>query len=124
MQVTKIEGTQDSIVLHLDGAQGERALVRESVPVIAEKQGRTLSLNEVAVRSDTIELPRFDGMHDRLFSAFALFFGNERAGGVRYVTDIAKEIPANRLPYPQPATIKALHASPDDVKALGTRSSP
>lgn len=121
MNVTKIEVTRDQIVVHVSGSNEGRGLLRESVPIISDKPGRTLSLTEVEVRGGTASIGRFVGEHDRLFSEFTLFWRNERVGGVRYVTDVAEDVAENRLPYPQPGTIKALNANADDTKTLGIK---
>ena len=121
MRIVKIEATRAQIIIHFDGANGGRALVRETVPVIAEKQGRTLSIAEKEIANGVITLDRFEGKHDRLFSEFSVFMDNTRAEGVRYVTEVADDVPANRLPYPQPGTIKALGGTPEDIKLLGLK---
>ena len=121
MGVTKIEATRDQIVLYVSDLNEGKVLLRETVPVISDKPGRTLSLTEVNVRSGAASIARFVGEHDRLFSEFTLFWRNERIAGVCYVTDVAEEVKENRLPYPQPDTIKALNANASDTETLGIK---
>ena len=121
MYVTKIEAAKEQIIIRLDGAEAGRAVVRETVPVISEKLGRTLSIAEYEVINGAIRLDRFDGAHDRLFSEFSILSGNRRADGIRYVTDIADDVPENRAPYPQPSTIMAVGGSPEDIRLFGSK---
>ncbi len=121
MSVTKIEATRDQIVIYVSGAHEGKVLLRETVPVISDKPGRTLSLTEVDLRGGLASIARFSGEHDRLFSEFTLFRHNERMAGVCYVTEVSEDVTENRLPYPQPDTIKALNANASDTKTLGVQ---
>ncbi len=119
MVVTKIEATRDQIRIHVSNADEQEVLVRETNPVIFEKPGSMISMTKVKVRQGILVLGRLNGPHDRLYSEFALFWENAQIGGVRYVTDVAADVPTNRLPYPQPVRIKALNANAQDVQTLG-----
>ena len=121
MRVLKIEATPEHIILSLDNANTGQAIVRESAPIISEKPGRVFSIAEYKIEDNAIRLNRFDGAHDRLFSEFSVISDNKRVEGIRYVTDIADDIPANRGPYPQPDTIMALGGSREDMMLFGSK---
>ena len=123
MVITEIKATLTQIIISFDLKDDVRAVIRETVPTISEKQGRTLFIAECEIKGGTaaIEIERFDGGHDRLFSEFSAFVENERLGGARYVTEIADDVPSNRLPYPQPSIIKTMSCGRDDAKALGIK---
>ena len=123
MKVLSIEAGREQITFRLEGAAGERLFLRESAPVVGAKPGRTLSTHECAA-SGAISIDRFAGEHDRLYSQFTFFAGDEALAGARYVTDFAPDVPENRAPYPQPSSIKTLHGTKEDLLALGIRQSP
>ena len=123
MKVLSIEAGREQITFRLEGAAGERLFLRESAPVVGAKPGRTLSTHECAA-SGAISIDRFAGEHDRLYSQFMFFAGDEALAGARYVTDFAPDVPENRAPYPQPSSIKTLHGTKEDLLALGIRQSP
>lgn len=119
MKILKIEADRHRIRLYTDTDGAVR--VRESVPTVGAKPGRTLSMEEAAATGGIIELQRRPNANDRLYSRFTVYCGEEEAGGVRYVTDIAEDVPENTAPYPQPATIKTLGAPPELSKKLDIR---
>ena len=121
MIITKIEATASQIVICFDEIKNTQVKIRETVPVIAKKQGRTLFFADCEIKDGTAAIDRFCGGHDRLFSEFSVYADNTRIGGVRYVTDIAEDVPSNRSPYPQPDVIKAMSCGKDDVLALGIK---
>ena len=123
MKVLSIEAGREQITFRLEGAAGERLFLRESAPVVGAKPGRTLSTHECAA-SGAISIDRFAGEHDRLYSQFTFFAGDEALAGAQYVTDFAPDVPENRTPYPQPSSIKTLHGTKEDLLALGIRQSP
>ena len=122
MKISKIEATRESILLHTPDGDGD-VTVRESAATIGEKAGRTLAMLPLPVESGTVSLPRFDGARDRIYSRFTVFQANEEAKGVRYVTDIADDVPEDTSPYPQPPTIKTLTGPARVLKELGIRQS-
>lgn len=122
MQIVSIEAGREKIAFRLEGAAGESLILRESAPVVGGK-ARTLSVHTRAA-SETIAIDRFVGGHDRLYSRFTVFQGDEALEGAQFVTDFAADVPENRAGYPQPGGIKALHGTPEDKLALGVRQSP
>ncbi|MBR0462783.1 MAG: hypothetical protein IJJ23_00130 [Clostridia bacterium] len=106
MKIQRITAGRDAVTLYTD-SDGS-AVLRESVPVVGAKPGRTLTLLPVEVTNKTVELPRFDGARDRVFSRFDLFESGAPTAGIRYVTDAAADVPADNTPYPQPDIKKTL----------------
>ena len=106
MRITDIEATLEKIILYAD-FEGD-AWIMESVPTVAEKPGRTLASAKVEIKNGTVELPRFDGERDRIFSRYDVFAGGEPVEGVHYVTVTAPGVAADESDYPQPENIKTL----------------
>ena len=118
MRVLNIEAGRTSIRIHTD-ADGS-VVVRESVPVIGAKPGRTLSVTQAEAKGSVIELPRRWSANDRMLSRYDLFTpAGEPVEGNRYVTRMDADVPENAAPYPQIPTIKALAAPPLLAKRLG-----
>ncbi|MBO7359406.1 MAG: hypothetical protein J6U72_06255, partial [Clostridia bacterium] len=106
MRITDIEATLEKVILYAD-FEGD-AWIRESVPTVAEKPGRTLASAKAEIKNGTVELPRFDGERDRIFSRYDVFAGGEPVEGVHYVTVTAPGVAADESDYPQPENIKTL----------------
>ena len=121
MKVLRIEAGRDALRLYTD-SDGP-ALLRESVPTVGEKPGRALGMAPVEVSGGVIELPRTDGARDRLFARFDLCEDGQPVPGVRYVTDVAGDVPADVSDYPRPDTVKTLGLPADMSKAYGIRQS-
>ena len=119
MKVLRIEAGREALRLFTD-ADGA-ALLRESVPTVGDKPGRTLGLTPVEARGGVIQLPRMEGDRDRLFSRYDLFENGEPAPGARYVTHVAADVPADASDYPQPDIIKTLGLPPDMARRYGIR---
>ena len=81
MKILKIEADRHRIRLYTatDGA----VRVRESVPTVGAKPGRTLSMEEAAATGGIIEQQRRPNANDRLYSRFTVYCGKEEAAGVR-----------------------------------------
>ena len=94
MQIVSIEAGREKIAFRLEGAAGESLILRESAPVVGGK-ARTLSVHTRAA-SETIAIDRFVGGHDRLYSRFTVFQGDEALEGAQFVTDFAADVPENR----------------------------
>lgn len=122
MIITAIEATRNSIHLHTDACDGAAVRIIEREPLFGG--GSALSQHEVAVTGGRLTISRFDGDHDRLFSAFRVLSGETELSGARYVTDIADDVPENQSDYPQPPVIKALYGTPEDIQILGLHQSP
>ena len=117
MKVTCIEATRTEIVLR---AEAEGALMlRESVPTVGRKTGRTLSDLCVTVGDGAVRVPRFDGARDRITSRFTLFQDGAPLKGVKFVTDIADDVPEDGTPYPRPERIKMLGLPAGMARELG-----
>ena len=106
MKILGIEASSEKLVLRTDSDC--RVTVRESVPTVGEKPGRTLAVLCAKAESGTIQLPRYEGGRDRIFSCYDVFCEGEPVKGVRYVTAVSDDVPPDRSDYPQPATIKTL----------------
>ena len=119
MKVLRIEAGRDAIRLFTDSDGA--ALLRESVATVGDKPGRTLGMTPVEAKDGVVSLPRMAGDRDRIFSRYDLFEGGERVEGVRYVTDVAEDVPANAAPYPQPDIIKTLGLPGELAKKYGIR---
>ncbi len=119
MKVLRIEAARDRVRLHTDS--DGLALLRESVPTVGGKPGRTLAMLEAAAKGGVIELPRLDGQRDRIFSRYDLFEGGEPVDGIHYVTDVADDVPADASPYPRPDIIKTLGLPGELAKKHGIR---
>lgn len=119
MKVTAIQVTKNSVLLHFDeGCAGEVTL-RECVPTVGKKPGRTLCCTTLACDGRTVSLPRFEGGHDRIYSAWQVWKDGQKLEGVRYTTDIDEDVAENRFAYPQPEHIKAFGGSPELLKEIG-----
>lgn len=116
MKILKIEAGNEKIRLYTDtdGAVS----VRESVPTVGTKPGRTLSVVNTTATNGVIELPRCENNNDRIYSRYTVYEGGVPAEGVCYVTDISAEVPENTADYPQPPIIKTLGAPPELSKKL------
>lgn len=106
----KITGicTDTKCIRFLTASTGE-VTVREKVPVIGDKGGRTLSTVNAVAKDGGFTLPRFDGRRDRTLSRFEVSDAKGIADGVRYVTEFAAGTADNEGKYPQPKTIKTLN---------------
>ena len=85
MKILKIEAFCEVIKLYTDGDGAVQ--VRESVPTIGKKPGRTLSMIAAEAKDGVITIPRKENANDRLYSTFTVYAAGEAAEGVRYVTD-------------------------------------
>ena len=118
MKVLNIEAGQQFLQIRTD-ADGP-VVVRESVPTVGKKPGRTLSVVRTEAKNGVIELPRCENVNDRLFSRYDLFTPEgESIEGDKYVTRISGGTAENEFPYPQPPVIKTLAAPPMLAKRLG-----
>lgn len=124
MKVLAITAGVENIVFTLEAPDGAGLLVHETIATIGKKPGRLLSETEIYVQAGIASVPRFDGAHDRIYSAFRLYHEGKRIEGMLYVTEIAPEVQVNREFYPQPDSIKTLNGTPEDIRALGIRQSP
>ncbi len=110
MRITGITAERDCIRLLTD-FDGE-VQVRQSVPTVGSKPGRTLRFDAgCRAENGQIVLPREctngDG-RDPIFNRFDVFAGGKIVEGVKYVTDTAQDVPRDNNPYPQPDIIKTL----------------
>ena len=119
MKITSISAGREQIVLHTDS--DGRLLVRESVPTVGSKPGRTIRTFETAAEGGVIRLSRFSGERDGIFSRFDAFEGNAPAQGVKYVTDTDADVPADASAYPQPEKIKMLGLPADMARKYGIK---
>lgn len=110
MRLTKISADVNELVFSISDG-GTRVCVREYVPVPG---GRLLSETEAEVQNGEVRIPRFDGARDRLTARFDLGMD-----GVRFVSDLLPGASLCSDAYPQPACIKALGGTDEDVRALG-----
>ena len=118
MEITGITAGRDSIFVHTD-ADG-RVCLRESVPTVGPKPGRTLRMLACEAVNGEISVPRkHDTGRDGIFSRFDVIDGVQFAGGVHYVTDIAKDVPCDDSVYPRPDIIKMLGLPPEMSKRYG-----
>jgi hypothetical protein len=119
MGVTSIRIGKERICFEIDGMPASPGLrVCERVPIACERPGRVLS--RLALEEDG-GIPRFDGCRDRLASAFTLSYEGSEVPGIRHADSFAVEAHAAVFPYPQPDTIKAIHATLEDMRILGAR---
>ncbi len=119
MKVLNIEASVNTIRLYAD--QDGVICLRESVPTVQTKPGRTLKYENLSVRSGAAETARYDGGRDRIFSRFDAFVDGKPADGVRYVTDIDKNVPADTSDYPRPDIIKMLGLPGDMAQKYNIR---
>lgn len=110
MKITKIMASREEILFTIEGGSGTLT-VCERVPVAG---GRELSRVQAKIEDNTARIPRFDGARDRLTSRF-----ETEAEGVCYVSDLLPGASENNEPYPQPARIKALYGTPEEMRQLG-----
>ena len=75
MKILDIEASSEKLMLHTDS--NCRVTVRESVPTVGEKPGRTLAVLCAKAESGTIQLPRYEGGRDRIFSCYDVFCEGE-----------------------------------------------
>ena len=92
----------------LTAASG-KVTVREKVPIICAKGGRTLSVVETVAKNGEFMLPRFENGRDRTLSRFEVSGEKGIADGARYVTEFAAGTADNEGKYPQLKTIKTLN---------------
>lgn len=119
MKITSILAGKERIVFYLTGAaDGAKLTLTERQP-LAGAQGAVLSEQTATTADGAVCIPRFDGAHDRLYSEYELSADGEIAGGPRFVTDFAEDVPENKAPYPQPECIKTLYGTDEDIVALG-----
>lgn len=111
MNVLKIKANCEEILIYTD-TDGS-VVVRESVPTISEKPGRTLSTVKTAAVNGVITLPRHENVNDRIYSHYTVYSQGKEASGVCYVTEVDAGMQENTMPYPQPAIIKTLGAPPE-----------
>lgn len=123
MNIITITATRESILLHTDCPDGTSLFIAEHAPLCASDD-TLLSEHRCTVQNGCAALPRFDGKHDRLYSAFFVHHESETLSGARFVTDFAADVPENQSDYPQPETIKALYGTPEDIAALSLHQSP
>ena len=110
MRITGIIAEREHIRLLTD-ADG-RVQVRQSVPTVGKKPGRTIRYDaDLEAVNGQIILPRAsratDG-RDPIFSRFDVFQDHKIADGVKYVTETAEGVPRDNTPYPRPDIIKML----------------
>ncbi len=110
MKILKITADRDSLIFRTD-CDGIFE-IKEYTPVT---ETRLLKEEKAESKNGTAMIVRFEGDRDRLLSRF-----ETDCGGVCFVTDFEKGVPAADYPYPQPETIKALGgADEEDIKTLG-----
>ena len=109
MRISAIIAEKEQIRLRADFDGGVQ--VRQSVPTVGTKPGRTLCFGRYEAERGEIIIPREEaqcGGRDPIFSRFDVFKEGELIDGVKYVTDVAEDIPLDCTPYPQPDIIKML----------------
>lgn len=121
MILTFILAQKESLVFHLTGIKDGASLTVAERQPLAGTQGAVLSRHTLTLQDSCLILPRFEGAHDRLYSEFEVSAGGETAGGPRFVTDFAEDVPGNKGPYPQPDTIKTLYGTDEDIVDLGLK---
>lgn len=119
MELLKIEACREVLRLYAD-ADGELQ-IRENVPTVGKKAGRTLSMQKLVFKDGTAELERRVNGRDRIYSRYTAYENANELGGVHFVTDFAADVPENTEPYPQPETIKTLGAPPELSRRLNIR---
>ncbi len=117
MKILKIEASRDAIRLYTD-ADGA-VMVRESVPTVWKKPGRTLSMTAAQAKDGVIELSRMGKDNDRIFSRFTVYVDGKAVEGVSHVTDISAEVPEAKGGYPKLRSIKTFGADRDIMEELG-----
>ncbi|MBQ3668310.1 MAG: hypothetical protein II920_03680, partial [Clostridia bacterium] len=122
MKITAIIAEKERIRLctDFDGS----VQVRQSVPTVGPKPGRTLCFGDSRAEHGEIIIPRKEaqcGGRDSIFSRFDVFKDGEAIDGVKYVTDVADNIPIETTPYPQPDIIKMLGLSGEMAKKYNIR---
>lgn len=122
MKILRIEAGLQEIRFYTD-ADGA-VIIRESVPTVGNKPGRTLSFARAKSVGGVISLPRHENANDRLYSRYALFTPEGRAiGGAAFVTRIDANVPSEPRTYIPRPTIQALAAPPMLAKKLGLAQS-
>ncbi|MEE1199812.1 MAG: DUF5722 domain-containing protein [Christensenellales bacterium] len=123
MKITSITANLESILVFIENPVTEVVQIDELAPLYGPEQ-ILLSSHLCPIQNNIAILPRMDGDHDRLYSAFRLGRGSSERSVVHYVTDIAQEVVGNNTPYPQPKTIKALYGTSEDIQSLGLHQTP
>ena len=103
MKILSIETGREAVKLYTD-FDGP-VMVRESVPTIGVKPGRTLSLVDAVAENGVITLARRENANDRMNSRFTVYVNEEEVEGVCYVTDVAPEAQWDVSEYPTPPII-------------------
>jgi len=121
MKVTQIfAGRSDIRFLVETDAHSLKIVERASI--VGPTRGRIIEEILCEVRSGVASIARFSGKHDRLFSRFELYAGDEKLQGVCYITDFDADVPENRNVYPQPDTIKAMGCTaPEEIRRLNVK---
>jgi len=124
MRLTSILAEKTKIIFRLEETSSAGHFTLTERAPLSGAEGRVLSELRLIAEGADLSVPRFDGAHDRLYSEFVLTCGEEAVPGPRFVTDFADDVPENTDPYPQPACIKTLYGTDEDVKALGLHQTP
>lgn len=119
MKVLSIETGREAVKLYTD-FDGP-VMVRESVPTIGVKPGRTLSLVDAVAENGVITLARRENANDRMNSRFTVYVNGKEVEGVCYVTDVAPEAQWDVSEYPTPPIIKVLGGSREFRDSLNIR---
>ncbi|MBQ3231532.1 MAG: hypothetical protein IJA93_01075 [Clostridia bacterium] len=122
MKITSILATPNEIIFSFDFVSSP-VTIREYQPLV-HAECALLSEHEVKGNENTAVIPRFMGKHDRLYSRFEVYAGNDRIPGTQFVTDFDPSIPENKSDYPVLSTKKTLHGTEEDIVALGIKQQP
>lgn len=107
MKLIRIKAGSVFLGFQLDTAFTGTLLLKEYTPVV-HAAPRLVSQSTLSFETGMAQCNRFDQKHDRLYSRFEFFCGEEPLEGVAYVTDFEEDVAENNEPYPQPDTIKTL----------------
>ncbi len=124
MRISKISADRNDIIFELcpdDGTGNPRSAVltvEESAPTFGDEP-RVISTFRIEAENGRFTLPRFsdNGVHDRMFSRYAVYVDGARIKGDRYVSEIAPDVAETVAPFPKFRSIKAMNTSPE-IQAL------
>ncbi len=122
MKITSILVSPNEIIFSFDFVSSS-VTIREYEPLV-HAECALLSEHEVTVSGNTAVIARFMGKHDRLYSRFEVYAGDDRIPGMQFVTDFDVSVPENKNEYPALSTKKTLHGTEEDIIALGIRQQP
>ena len=124
VSISRIAAGERALTVHLAGAGQGRLVLLELRPYQQYRPGQAFPVGwQGSGEGRAIEIPRFDGARDRLYSKFQLAIASSGRplGAAQYVTDLSA-LPRPSFELPRPSSIKGLQVQMvEDAIALGVK---